>query len=134
MFFSFHYDRDIWRAQQVRSSYITQPRDSAGFFDSSLQEAAKTQDEARLKALISEGLKGTSCTVVLIGAKTASRSYVHFEIAESKAKGNALIGVRIHQMKGSDERTDRRGANSFTSLDALGFYAPYVGLKIPMYD
>lgn len=135
VFFSFHYERDIWRAQQVRKSWVTQAnRAAAGFFDGSLDEAAKAKDEVRLKTAIRRGLRGTTCTVVLIGAKTSQRSYVLFEIAESRARGNALLGVRIHQLKDRGQRTDARGGNPFTRVAALGMYAPYVGLKIPVYD
>jgi len=51
VFFSFHYERDVWRAQQVRNSWVTRPsRTAAGFFYRSLAEAAKTENDARLKA------------------------------------------------------------------------------------
>ena len=34
VFFSFHYEKDIWRASQVRNSWVTKPdRESAGFWD-----------------------------------------------------------------------------------------------------
>lgn len=34
VFFSFHYERDAWRAAQVRNSWVTKPdREAAGFWD-----------------------------------------------------------------------------------------------------
>ena len=33
VFFSFHYERDHWRANVVRNSWVTKDRESAGFFD-----------------------------------------------------------------------------------------------------
>ena len=36
VFFSFHYERDIWRANVVRNSWLTKDREAAGFFDASL--------------------------------------------------------------------------------------------------
>lgn len=133
VFFSFHYERDIWRANVVRKSWVTQDRESAGFFDGSLQEAAKTESPERLRALIRGRIKGTSCTVVLIGAQTAQRRFVRYEIAESVVQGNALVGVRVHGIKDARGQADRAGANPFTRTEALGFYAPYAGLKIPIY-
>ena len=41
VFFSFHYERDIWRANVVRNSWVTQDREAAGFWDASLWEEAK---------------------------------------------------------------------------------------------
>ena len=71
-FFSFHYERDIWRANEVRYSWVThQDRESAGFWDASLREEAKKQGDAAIKRMIDEGLMRTSVTVVLIGTETA---------------------------------------------------------------
>jgi len=33
VFFSFHYERDNWRAGQARNSWVTKDRESAGFWD-----------------------------------------------------------------------------------------------------
>jgi len=34
VFFSFHYEKDIWRASQVRNSWVMKPdREAAGFWD-----------------------------------------------------------------------------------------------------
>ncbi len=41
VFFSFHYERDIWHANVVRNSWITQDREAAVFWDASLWEEAK---------------------------------------------------------------------------------------------
>ncbi len=71
---------------------------------------------------------------MLIGARTAERKYVLYEIAESRARGNAPIGVRIHRLKNRRGRTDVRGENPFTRVAALGRYAPYIGRRVPVYD
>lgn len=82
----------------------------AGFSDSSLWEEAKAKGEAALKKLIGDALVGTSVTAVLIGAETASRTWVKYEIRESIARGNGLLGVRIHGIKNSAGQTDSSGA------------------------
>lgn len=110
-FFSFHYDRDIWRATIVRNSWLTQEREAAGFFDASLWEEAKKQSDAAIKALIDTALLNTSVTVVLIGAETSGRPYVQYEIDKSIGRGNGLLGVRIHNIKDSQKNTDAWGAN-----------------------
>jgi hypothetical protein len=48
VFFSFHYERDIWRASQIRNSWVTKPdREYAGFWDAaSWEEVKKKGDEA----------------------------------------------------------------------------------------
>ena len=64
-----------------------------------------------MKKLIDEALVGTTVTAVLIGAQTASRRWVNYEIEASRARGNGLLGIYIHNIKTQDERTDARGSN-----------------------
>jgi hypothetical protein len=76
VFFSFHYERDIWRANVVRKSWVTQDRVAAGFWDASLWQKAKKEGDQAIKRMIDNGMKGTSVTTVLIGAKTSGRRWV----------------------------------------------------------
>lgn len=115
VFFSFHYDRDIWRANVVRNSWVTQDRKAAGFFDASLWEEAKKQGQPAIQRMIDRGLENTSVTVVLIGAKTSTRSYVKYEINESIKRGNGLIGVRIEKIENRQGLTDSAGPNPLPS-------------------
>ena len=111
VFFSFHYEQDIWRANVCRNSWVTQDREAAGFFDASLWEEAKKKGDDAIKGLIDEGLAGTSVTAVLIGAQTANRTYVKYEIDQSLERGNGLLGVQIHMIKDREGNTDEAGRN-----------------------
>jgi hypothetical protein len=55
--------------------------------------------------MILKNLKNTSVTVVLIGTETASRPWVKYEIAESIARKNGLLGIHIHHLKDQDSNT-----------------------------
>ena len=83
---------------------------AAGFRDASLWEEAKKKGDAAIKALIDNAMTGTSVTVVLIGAETANRKYVTYEIEKSIARGNGLLGIRINHLKDQDGKTDTYGA------------------------
>lgn len=109
IYFAFHYEKDIWRANQVRNSGLLFGAKSVGFADRSLWEKAKTKGRKALENLILDGLEGTSATVVLIGEETADREWVQFEIEESQQRNNALVGVRIHHLLDRDRRASRRG-------------------------
>src|SRR5271169_7016882 len=87
VFFSFHYERDIWRTNVVRNSGIVEGTAAAGFHDASLWEEAKKKGDADVKKLIDNALLGTSVTVVLIGAQTSQRKFVDYEIEKSIARG-----------------------------------------------
>jgi hypothetical protein len=110
VFFSFHYQRDVWRTNVVRNSGIVEGSAAAGFHDASLWEEAKKKGDDAVKKLIDKGLEGTSVTVVLIGAQTAQRKFVNYEIEQSIAQGNGLLGIYISGIKDSNGNTDTQGA------------------------
>jgi len=99
VFFSFHYDGDVWRANQVRNSNVVAGADVAGFFDHSEYEEAKKKGADGIRRMISRQLAGTSVTVVLIGKETANRPWVKEEIKQSIAQKNGLLGIYIHHLK-----------------------------------
>ena len=110
VFFSFHYERDIWRTNVVRNSGIVEGNAAAGFHDASLWEEAKKKGDSEVKKLIDKGLNGTSVTVVLIGAQTVQRKFVDYEIEQSIARGNGLLGIYISGIKDSNGNSDTQGA------------------------
>jgi len=119
-FFSFHYKPDVHRAWNVRNSWVTKVaqdgRKSAGFFDSSVFEAAQRTDDDSLKRLLRDGLKNTSVTCVLVGAQTTLRRWVRYEILRSFVCGNGLFAVHIHTMKNLQGQTSTKGGNPFDDL------------------
>jgi len=123
VFFSFYYERDIWRASQVRNSWVTKPdREAAGFVDAASWEKIKKQGDEAIKRWINNQLKGTSVTAVLIGAETSGRKWVRYEIRKSHENGNGLFGVYIHNMKDADGKTDKKGKNQFGKIDGEHFF------------
>lgn len=120
VYFAFHYQRDIWRVNQVRNSNVVEGFDKAGFIDGSLWEEAKKKGEAAIKKLIDDGLENTTVTVVLIGAKTSEREYVEYEIDQSWKRGNGLIGIYIHQLENQDGKTDSKGDEPFVKFGYKG--------------
>lgn len=110
VFFSFHYQRDIWRVNQIRNLDEICGCAAAGFRDASLWEEAKKKGDATIKKMIDDALKGTSVTVVFIGAKTAGRKYINYEIEQSIARGNGIVGIQIHDLKDQHGNTDDAGA------------------------
>jgi Thoeris protein ThsB, TIR-like domain len=102
VFFSFHYDNDIWRANQVRNCNVVAGVEAAGFFDHSEYLDAKKRGDAAIQRMILRHLERTTVTVVLIGMQTASRPWVQYEIAESIKRGNGLLGIFVHHLKNQD--------------------------------
>ena len=124
VFFSFHYDDDIWRANQVRMSNVVAGAETAGFFDHSEYEEAKKKGAEGIRRMILNNLRNTSVTVVLIGNQTANRPWVKCEIQQSIAQNNGLLGIRIHHLKNHQQLTSWRGPNPTVPF----------GIEFPTYD
>jgi len=115
-YFAFHYQNDIWRVNEVRMSWVTQDRQSAGFYDASLWEEAKIQSDLGIKRMINSGLQNTSVTCVLIGSEPSKRRWVQYEIIKSFDRGNALLGVYIDGLKDQNGKTSIKGGDPFDDL------------------
>jgi Thoeris protein ThsB, TIR-like domain len=117
VFFSFHFQRDIFRVNVVRNHWLTKPDHlEAGFYDASLWEEAKKKGDAAVKNLIDAKLNGTSVTAVLIGLETYERKYVLYEIEKSIRDGKGLVGIYIHDIKDISGKVDPRGKNPFDEV------------------
>ena len=120
-FFSFHYKPDVWRAWNVRNSWVVCPeeQEDAGFFDSSVFEASRKKGDDALKNFLRDGLNNSSVTCVLAGTETWQRRWVRYEIARSVARGNGLLTVHIHGVK------DRSGQSAVKGADPLAQMGVY---------
>ena len=126
VFFSFHFEKDIWRANQVRNANVVAGTDAAGFFDHSEYEDAKNKGEEAVKRLILRHLDNTTVTVVLIGTETASRPWVRYEIDQSIARKNGLLGIYIHHLKDPNDPNVTTPRGPKPSVPA--------GIDFPAYD
>lgn len=111
VFFSFHYKRDAWRVGQVRNSNMIGTGFQNPFYDRAAWEEVKQQGDRVIKNWIDSQIKGTSVTAVLIGAQTASRKWVKYEIEETLRQGHGLIGIDISKIKDQNGQTDTTGTN-----------------------
>lgn len=120
-FFSFHYKPDVWRAWNVRNSWVVKKdeQESRGFYDNSVFEASQKKGDDNLKAFLRDGLDNTSVTCVLTGTETWKRRWVRYEIARSVTRGNGLLNVYIHGVKNNEEQIATKGPNP---LDQMGVY------------
>jgi len=130
-FFSFRYKKDNWRASIVRNSWVTKDREVAGFFDSAEWEEVKKKTDSEIEAWIDRQLNGTSVTVVLIGADTAGKKWINYEIVSSHNKGNGLLGIYVHNVKDSNGNTTTKGRNPF---DDWEFKRAGTVVIYPVYD
>lgn len=111
VFFSFHYDRDVRRIQQVRQSWVVRAGGEAQpFYDAAEFEKVKNR-VGGIKTWIDDQLKGTSVTVVLYGAETYEREWVRHEILRSYELGKGMLAIDIHNIRDPQLGTAVQGKN-----------------------
>lgn len=138
VFFSFHYQRDIFRVEQVKRHYVTKGSNAAaGFFNGSLEEEAKKKGNAVVKKMIDDGMVGSSVLCVLIGKETYTRRWVDYEILRAVDQKMGVFGIRIHQLRipiqfshDNPDGSDQMGPNPFRFLrfidNGAGKYQPQI--------
>lgn len=118
-FFSFDYNH-VWKVNQIRNMPTVIGTAAAGFHDASIWEEAKKKGDKTIKAMIDKALNNTSVTVVCISYGTSVRKYINYEIDQSIARGNGLVGVQIHHLKDQDRNTHSAGGAP-SQIAANGF-------------
>jgi hypothetical protein len=116
-FYSFHYKPDNWRASQVRN--IGAIEGNASISDNDWEEVKKEGDKA-IQNWIDNQLKGRSCTIVLIGEKTAGRKWIKYEIEKSWNQSKGVLGIYIHNLKDKDGNQSSKGKNPFDDFTLNG--------------
>ena len=109
VFYSFHFDNDVMRVQQIRNMGVLEGDEPAS--PNKWEEIKRT--EKGVKDWIDENLKGKSCLVVLIGSDTANRKWVKYEIQRAWELGKAVVGIYIHRLKCPKDGYGTKGANPF---------------------
>lgn len=130
VFYSFHYDRDAWRVQQIINMGVLENQQILSAQD---WESVKQQGDAAIEDWIDDQMAYKRAVVVLVGAQTASRRWVRYEIAKAWDDKRPLVGVRIHGLADSNGNTDSWGADPFANvqLKGGGTVADYVTLHNP---
>ena len=117
IFYSFHYQQDAWRVGQVRNMGVVDGNKPAHDND---WETVKGGGDRAIKRWIDDQMFGRSCTVVLIGAGTANRKWINYEIEASWARGMGVFGVHINSLKNAQSETSARGADPFSFVSLNG--------------
>ena len=116
-FVSFHYKPDNWRVQQVKNigSIDEQPLLSANKWE----EIKKEGDDA-VRKWIDDNMRGKQCLIVLVGAKTADRRWVKYEIKKAWEKKLGVLAIYVHNLKDADGNQSTKGSDPFAGLTVAG--------------
>lgn len=109
-FYSFHFDNDVMRVQQVRNMGALDGNTPVSPND---WETVKKGGYVEIKKWIHKNMDGKTCVVVLIGEETASRPWVKYEISKAWEDGRAVLGIHIHNLTCPNNGKGKMGANPF---------------------
>lgn len=113
VFFSFEYNKDVWRASQVRNMGMVS--NDSTFSDNDWEEV-KLKTDSEIKKWIDDQMAMRSCIVVLIGKTTSTRKWVKYEIEKAYELNKGIVGIYVHGLENArGEQTDK-GANPFYNV------------------
>lgn len=112
VFYSFHYNYDVMRVQLIRNIGALEGNKPVSENE---WEQVKRKGDAAIKNWIDENMKNRSCVIVLIGAETANRKWVQYEIRKAWDEGKGLLGIYIHNVPSMGRRC-RKGENPFKKI------------------
>ncbi len=95
IFYSFHYDNDVFRVQQIRNIGALEENKPVSPND---WETVKKGGDKAIEKWIDDNMVNRSCIVVLVGHETSKRKWVDYEIRKAWKEGKAVLGVYIDDL------------------------------------
>lgn len=126
VFYSFHYQEDAWRVQQICKINALEGQP---ILNSQDWEAVKRRGDQAIMNWINQQMAYKRAVVVLVGEKTASRPWVQYEIKKAWREKKPLVGIRIHGLSDNYGNTTSPGANPFQQV--LGYNHNHIQLHDP---
>ena len=113
VFYSFHYDADVFRVQQVRNIGTVEGEKPV---TSNEWEEIKRGGEKAIQNWIDKSINKCDTLVVLIGRNTSDSKWVRYEIEKAWNEGKSILGIYIHNLKCPKEGTSSAGQNPFAKI------------------
>lgn len=112
VFYSFHFDNDVFRVQQVRNMGVIEGNEPTT--PNNWEQIRRTA--GGVERWINDNMQGKTCAIVLIGMETAQRPWVQYEIKKAWKDGKGLFGINVHNLKCPKMGICRKGPNPFDGI------------------
>lgn len=110
VFFSFHYEKDVMRVQQVRNIGAIEGNTPVSAND---WEKVKRDGDASIRRWIDNNMKYKQCVIVLVGEDTSNRPWVQYEIERAWKDKKPIFGIFIHNIRCPRNGISGKGTNPF---------------------
>jgi hypothetical protein len=117
VFYSFHFDNDVMRVQQIRNIGVIEGNTPTSAND---WESIKRRGDSATEKWIADNMYYRSCVIVLVGTETAKRKWVQYEIEKAWTDKKGLLGIYIHNIKCPRNGTCSQGSNPFEQFTING--------------
>jgi hypothetical protein len=106
VFYSFKYDDDNWRVQQVRNIGVVS---NENVVEANKWEEIKRKGDSQIKAWINENLKKADVLIVLVGTNTYKSNWVQYEIDYANSIGKPIYSIFINNLSDRNQNQSREG-------------------------
>jgi hypothetical protein len=113
-FYSFEFKPDNWMVSTIRN--IGAIDGSQSVSDNEWETITKGGDP-KIEKWIADQMHGKSCTILLIGATTAGRKWINYEIIKTWNDKKGIFGIYIHNLRDGAQKTCSKGVNPFASIN-----------------
>lgn len=117
VFYSFHFDNDVMRVQQIRNIGVIEGNTPISAND---WEELKRKGDSAVEKWIDDNMKYRSCVVVLVGQHTTYRKWIKYEIEKAWNDGKGLMGIYIHNIRCPRTGICTQGINPFDQFNVKG--------------
>lgn len=112
VFYSFHYQEDSWRVQQIMNMGVVDGQR----INSQNWESVKRQGDRAIKKWIDDEMRYKSAVIVLNGLYTAGRPWVQYEIQRAWEIRKPLLSIDINGLLDQNGNTDTPGSDPFSCI------------------
>jgi hypothetical protein len=130
VFYSFHFDNDVFRVQQIRNMGVVDGDEPVSPND---WEQLKRKGDSAVQKWIDDNMAYRRCVIVLVGAQTADRQWVRYEIKKGYDSKKGLFGIYVHNMNCPRNGRCAKGPNPFDRFTINNGNAK-LSTVIPCYD
>lgn len=114
VFYSFHFDNDVMRVQQIRNIGVIEGNPATS---PNAWEEVKRRGDASVKKWIDDNMKYRSCVIVLVGSQTANRKWINYEIEKAWNDRKGVVGIHVHNINCPRNGKSTMGRNPFELYD-----------------